>query len=641
MSTLFDRPRRVPGRMMRDPLCVALHRSAGRARRGKPRNMSKTPATSLLDLSLGPRSGIMRLATGLAAALLMSPPAHGDTPSAAPGEFRIRLTPGPPAANPRTAGPKKPSRQPSQRSPQPQRSPTPPPAKSSGKKRSGSSTTPAPPKKSRARGPSANKRPGQSTPPAPPTKRRSRRPASKSPSRSQRLQGSRRSRPAPSRARLAPGARWDVSDIVTPRQAAEMRRRFSGGELELPYQIRFRHDSVRVTQEGEQALTQAAELLRRSPEIRLLLIEGHADLTGTLTYNQRLSETRAAKTRSSLIALGVAPERLIAYGFGETRAASGQVTTAEREPDRRVILRIIQADRDALGRASPVATGYAVVVGSWGDNRWANAPTTASASSREWHPLEFRQRLTEGVDIETRAGSGLLLRLPDLTRMVVHAGTRVRLTRLFCEPARGKAYTAVRLGRGSVRVVSNPRGFPDARAIFAFRGGSVEVEQAEFTLWADDEGSHLTVDAGIVHAATGSSESATVTAMQALHLRPGASAAEVGRRLPAPVVFAPVEGGVPHPPAFSWNAVPGAIRYELELAEDVDFYQPVLRQSIEGGLAFTPARLPSGKRYFWRVTAIPADKTPGMASAIHLFSVSHPPGEPQATALRTPAAASD
>ncbi|MEQ1508761.1 MAG: OmpA family protein, partial [Myxococcota bacterium] len=61
------------------------------------------------------------------------------------------------------------------------------------------------------------------------------------------------------------------------------------------------------------------EALLAHPEIHQLRIEGHTDARGDDAANLTLSQARAEAVRTYLVSQGIAPERLVARGFGETR----------------------------------------------------------------------------------------------------------------------------------------------------------------------------------------------------------------------------------------------------------------------------------------------------------------------------------
>ncbi len=71
-----------------------------------------------------------------------------------------------------------------------------------------------------------------------------------------------------------------------------------------------------------------------------LIIVGHTDATGTLAYNQGLSQRRATAAADFLTGQGVSPGRLQAVGRGETEPLSPNDTEAGRQLNRRVEIAI-------------------------------------------------------------------------------------------------------------------------------------------------------------------------------------------------------------------------------------------------------------------------------------------------------------
>ncbi|WP_137937604.1 OmpA family protein [Chitinivorax sp. B] len=67
-----------------------------------------------------------------------------------------------------------------------------------------------------------------------------------------------------------------------------------------------------------------------------LEIEGHTDNVGSDASNQTLSENRANAVQDYLLTRQVAPERLQAYGRGETQPRASNDTEAGRSQNRRV-----------------------------------------------------------------------------------------------------------------------------------------------------------------------------------------------------------------------------------------------------------------------------------------------------------------
>ncbi len=79
-----------------------------------------------------------------------------------------------------------------------------------------------------------------------------------------------------------------------------------------------------------------AQTLADQPEIELVEIQGHTDERGSDQYNYSLSDRRAKAVRDYLIKKGVAPSRLVAKGYGESRPKCRQHTPSCWARNRRV-----------------------------------------------------------------------------------------------------------------------------------------------------------------------------------------------------------------------------------------------------------------------------------------------------------------
>ncbi len=78
-----------------------------------------------------------------------------------------------------------------------------------------------------------------------------------------------------------------------------------------------------------------AQVLQQYPETRIR-IEGHTDSTGSEQTNLELSQRRAEAVKTALISRGIAPERVTALGYGESRPIASNATPEGRQLNRRV-----------------------------------------------------------------------------------------------------------------------------------------------------------------------------------------------------------------------------------------------------------------------------------------------------------------
>jgi len=129
------------------------------------------------------------------------------------------------------------------------------------------------------------------------------------------------------------------------KQAAELRGSMNsnvrivntGSELvvTMSEDILFATDSAVVRPDLKPELRALAQNLQRYPDTTVEVV-GHTDNTGPAAYNQRLSTRRAVSVADELIANGVAPRRVRAYGRGEDEPIAANATAAGRARNRRV-----------------------------------------------------------------------------------------------------------------------------------------------------------------------------------------------------------------------------------------------------------------------------------------------------------------
>ena len=69
-----------------------------------------------------------------------------------------------------------------------------------------------------------------------------------------------------------------------------------------------------------------------------VVVQGHTDSAGSTAHNQDLSERRADSVSDALVANGVAPQRLVATGYGETFPVASNASERGRRLNRRVAI---------------------------------------------------------------------------------------------------------------------------------------------------------------------------------------------------------------------------------------------------------------------------------------------------------------
>lgn len=118
--------------------------------------------------------------------------------------------------------------------------------------------------------------------------------------------------------------------------------------------VNFEFDQAVLTVNAKVILNEVAAALARRPDIKVE-IGGHTDAKGSVAYNKKLSDRRAASVRAYLTEMGVAPERMTSVGYGKIVAIASNDTDEGRALNRRVELTVTDADPAAGGVVSEQA----------------------------------------------------------------------------------------------------------------------------------------------------------------------------------------------------------------------------------------------------------------------------------------------
>lgn len=107
----------------------------------------------------------------------------------------------------------------------------------------------------------------------------------------------------------------------------------------------FKFDSAKL-RDGE--IRKLNDIVSFSEKYKDAILEssGHTDSIGTAAYNQKLSERRAASVKEYLVKRGVAGQRIMTVGYGESRPIADNKTPEGREQNRRVeVCTVLKVER--------------------------------------------------------------------------------------------------------------------------------------------------------------------------------------------------------------------------------------------------------------------------------------------------------
>ncbi len=107
--------------------------------------------------------------------------------------------------------------------------------------------------------------------------------------------------------------------------------------------IFFDFDKADLKPESTLELQKVVRFMKENPRVKIE-IAGHTDDVGSEAYNLRLSQRRAEVVRDYLIRHGIAPERIVAKGYGESQPLVPNTSEENRALNRRTELRILEVE---------------------------------------------------------------------------------------------------------------------------------------------------------------------------------------------------------------------------------------------------------------------------------------------------------
>lgn len=104
--------------------------------------------------------------------------------------------------------------------------------------------------------------------------------------------------------------------------------------------IFFDFDAATLKSDSYPELQRVAEFMKNNPGVEIE-IDGHTDSIGNESYNQKLSEKRSKAVFDYLVENGVATDRMVSRGFGESNPITSNMYNEGRSQNRRVEFKIL------------------------------------------------------------------------------------------------------------------------------------------------------------------------------------------------------------------------------------------------------------------------------------------------------------
>ncbi|MGF1501931.1 MAG: FecR domain-containing protein [Paracoccaceae bacterium] len=238
-----------------------------------------------------------------------------------------------------------------------------------------------------------------------------------------------------------------------------------------------------------------------------------------------------------------------------------------------------------------------------------------------WSPRAERDVLVEFERIRTLSGSTAQVTFRDFSRIRLNANSNAVIERMRTDPLRRTGSAKVALVEGDFYALLTDTGGRNAFEV-EVPGAAAEIASRDFFVSHSEAGSRFAnYDTGALRIRTGE-ESVDLGLNQGAIVSDGAISAAGLTVLKEVALTRPADDGTTYngSVALAWSALPDAIAYWLEVADDPGFNR---MQVSDWGLE-APERQLDGLApgvYFWRVSALDPTGLPGRRSRERRFRV--------------------
>lgn len=136
----------------------------------------------------------------------------------------------------------------------------------------------------------------------------------------------------------------EIDNLKKDLPGDQVDRTASGIRFTFSSEILFPTNSSYLNESSKSKIDDVAKVIKGKYADRKILVEGHSDKTGTSTYNQWLSEKRAASVKTYLVGLGIAAANIKIAGLGDSRPIADNKTKEGRLINRRVEVTVLKAN---------------------------------------------------------------------------------------------------------------------------------------------------------------------------------------------------------------------------------------------------------------------------------------------------------
>lgn len=136
---------------------------------------------------------------------------------------------------------------------------------------------------------------------------------------------------------------FELTDTASYKEVVKVveMKKLKAGKRVVLNNVFYDFDKATLRSESTKELDGLVELLKANPGLRIEL-GSHTDDKGAEDYNRKLSEARAASVVVYLVSKGIAQDRLVAKGYGESTPMATNETEEGRQQNRRTEFKVLE-----------------------------------------------------------------------------------------------------------------------------------------------------------------------------------------------------------------------------------------------------------------------------------------------------------
>jgi len=132
-----------------------------------------------------------------------------------------------------------------------------------------------------------------------------------------------------------------INVTLNPVKKKVVRVRLEKKRIVILEKVHFEFNKAIIQPDSFPLLNDVAATIIDNPQVGRVEVSGHTDSKGSDSYNQTLSQDRAAAVGEYLVGRGVDPARVLSVGYGESTPIADNETEVGREENRRVEFNLI------------------------------------------------------------------------------------------------------------------------------------------------------------------------------------------------------------------------------------------------------------------------------------------------------------